>query len=184
MEDERIIDLYFARNEAAIKETEMKYGRLLFSIARNVLDLSEDAEECVNDTYLALWNAIPPAKPARFFAFAAKIVRNLSLKKFRYLHEEKRNAGILQSFDELAEMLPDERMRTDAEEGEIARAISMFLRTEKKESRQVFLRKYYFFDSVKDIAECFGFSESKVKNMLLHTRKRLRTYLEKEGIIV
>ena len=182
MEDFEIIDLYFARNEHAIKETDRKYGKLCFSIAHNLLYSREDSEECVNDTYLSVWNAIPPNKPGHFMAFLCKITRNLSLKRLDYNLAKKRNPDLLVSLEELETVLPDNRVNPAMEDREIGEAISRFLRTETPQSRNVFLRKYWFFDSIQTICERYGFSESKVKSMLRRTRKRLKLYLKKEGI--
>lgn len=182
MDDERIIELYFARDEQAISETDAKYGRLCHSIAYNILNNDEDARECVNDTYVGTWNAIPPTRPSNFPAFICKITRNLSFKRIEAESRQKRSAGVLLSLDELGEALPDESIAEGVSDGDIARFISDFLRSERADARNVFLRKYYFFDSVNDIAKRYGFSESKVKSMLYHTRKRLREFLEKEGV--
>lgn len=182
MTDEKIIQLYFDRNEQAITQTAEKYGRLTNSIAYNILNNREDAEECVNDTYAGLWNAIPPEKPRNFTAFICKIARNLSLKRLEYLTREKRSPDITLSLEELSDILPDNRYSPEISEEDIGKAISDFLRTEKQDSRNVFIRRYYFFDSVKEISKRFDFTESKVKNMLFATRNKLKDYLIKEGI--
>lgn len=182
MNDLEIIELYFERDEKAIKETDVKYGRLCHSIANNILNNEQDAEECVNDTYIGVWNAIPPARPNNFMSFVCKITRNLSLKRIETMTRQKRSATTVISLDELAEILPDENISSGVSDGDIAKAISDFLRNENVDVRNVFMRKYYFFDSVVDIAERFGFTESKVKSMLFHTRKKLKEYLIKEGI--
>lgn len=182
MDDLSIIGLYFARDEQAIAETDAKYGRLCRSICRNILRSDEDAEECVNDVYHGLWNAIPPAKPENFAAFLSRIARNLALKKHEALTAQKRAAGELLSIDEFAEILPDESVADGIRDEEIARAISDFLRGEKPSARNVFLRKYYYFDTIAEIAHRYGFTESKVKNMLSRTRNKLKSYLIKEGI--
>ena len=153
MDDSKIIDLYFERNEQAIKETEEKYGRLCYSIANHILNNHEDSEECVNDTYNGVWNAIPPARPTDFKAFLCKIVRNLSLKRLEFLNREKRSAEMTVSLEELAEVLPDDRYASDVADGEVGRLISEFLRGEKEETRNVFIRRYYFFDTVAEIAD-------------------------------
>lgn len=182
MDDMRIIELYFKRDEQAIKETDTKYGKLCYSIAYNILKNHEDSEECVNDTYVGVWNAIPPAKPYNFMSFLCKIARNLSLKKLEFMKREKRSADVLVSLDELASILPDERIDPDISDEEIGKLISSFLRRQKEDARNVFIRKYYFFDSVEEIARRFGFTESKIKNMLFYTRKKLKDYLIKEGV--
>ena len=182
MDDLRIIGLYFERNEQAIKETDAKYGKLCHSIAYNILNNHEDSEECVSDTYIGVWNAIPPTRPNDLMAFVCKITRNLSLKRLEFTKREKRSTAILLSLDELAAVLPDERYAPDVSDEDVGRLISKFLRTQKEEARNVFIRKYYFFDSIEEIAERYGFTESKVKNMLFYTRNKLRDYLVKEGV--
>ena len=182
MDDQQIIDLYFDRNEQAISETDMKYGKLCHSIAYNILSNREDTEECVNDTYIGVWNAIPPTRPDNFMAFVCRIARNLSLKRLEYLKREKRSADVILSLDELSAVLPDERYAPDVSDEDVGRLISQFLRTQKEDVRNVFIRKYYFFDSVKEIAERYSFTESKVKNMLFYTRNKLKDYLIKEGV--
>ena len=182
MDDQKIIDLYFDRNEQAITETNVKYGKLCHSIAYNILSNREDSEECVNDTYIGVWNAIPPTRPDNFMAFVCRIARNLSLKRLEFLKREKRSADVILTLDELSAVLPDERYAPDVSDEDVGRLISQFLRTQKEDVRNVFIRKYYFFDSVKEIAERYSFTESKVKNMLFYTRNKLKDYLIKEGV--
>ena len=182
MDDLKIIELYFARNEQAIRETDAKYGNLCHSIAHNILNNREDAEECVNDAYAGAWNTIPPTRPRNFSAFLCKITRNLSLKRLEYLKREKRSAEMVVSLDELAAVLPDERFSPEVSDETVGALISRFLRGQKEEARNVFIRKYYFLDSVADIAERYGFTESKVKNILFTTRNKLREYLIREGV--
>ena len=182
MNDLSIIELYFARDEEAIKQTDIKYGKLCHSVAYNILNNNEDSEECVNDTYIGVWNAIPPARPNNFTAFVCKITRNLSLKRLEAMSRQKRSQAILVSLDELAEVLSDESIADGVSDEDIGKLISDFLRNEKSEIRDVFIRKYYFFDSIGDIARRYDFTESKVKNMLHHTRTKLKDFLIKEGI--
>lgn len=182
MDDSKIIELYFARNEQAIRETASKYGKLCHSIAYNILNNHEDSEECVNDTYAGVWNAIPPTRPNNLMAFVCKIARNLSLKRLEFMKREKRSASILISLEELEAVLPDERYAPNVSDEEVGKLISEFLYTQKEEVRNVFIRKYYFFDSIGEIAERYSFTESKVKNMLFNTRNKLKDYLIKEGI--
>lgn len=184
MEDLNIIELYFARDEQAIKETDAKYGRLCHSIAYNILHNKEDSEECVNDTYIGVWNAIPPTRPNHFIGFVCKITRNLALKRIEAMNRLKRSQATVVSLDELAEILSDESIAEDVSDEGITELIGDFLRKEKADVRNVFLRKYYFFDSVGDIAERYGFTEDKVKSMLYHTRKKLKEYLIKEGVAI
>ncbi len=181
MDDLQIINLYFERNENAIKETEIKYGKLCLSIARNILDNEADSEECVNDTYLSVWNTIPPQRPNNFTAFISKITRNISLKRVRFDSAVKRSALTVISLSELEEVIPDHH-GSEVEEEQLGKLISNFLRTENADARNVFIRKYWFFDSIAEIAEKYSFSESKVKSMLYHTRNKLRDYLKKEGV--
>ena len=184
MEDLNIIELYFARDEQAIKETDAKYGKLCHSIAYNILHNKEDSEECVNDTYIGVWNAIPPTRPNHFIGFVCKITRNLALKRIEAMNRLKRSQATVVSLDELAEILSDESIAEDVSDEGITELIGDFLRKEKADVRNVFLRKYYFFDSVGDIAERYGFTEDKVKSMLYHTRKKLKAYLIKEGVAI
>ena len=181
MEDQEITQLYFARDEEAIRKTEEKYGRLCFKIAYSILEDTGDAEECLQDALAGAWNAIPPARPQSLGAFLSRIARNLALKRLESKTRQKRR-GQTVSLEELEEVLSDKEPQ-DVTEEELGRHISEFLRREKKEARRVFLRKYYFFDSVSEIARRYSFSESKVKNMLYHTRQRLRAYLIKKGIV-
>lgn len=181
MDDQQIINLYFERNEEAIQATEAKYGKLCASIARNILGSETDSEECVNDVYLSVWNTIPPQRPNSFAAFISKITRNISLKRVRFDNAVKRSALTVISLSELENVVPD-YYSSDMEDAQLGKLISDFLRTEKPDARNVFIRKYWFFDTVSEIADRYSFSESKVKSMLYHTRNRLRDYLNKEGV--
>ena len=182
MDDLQIIELYFARDEQAIKATDDKYGRLCLCIAGNILSNREDSEECVNDTYLNVWNRIPPTRPDNFKAFICKITRNLSLKKLEAANARKRTGAAILSLEEIEETVPDSGVSPEIRDEELGKLISAFLRKQKDDARNVFLRKYWFFDPVSDIAKRYAFSESKVKSMLFHTRNKLRDYLKKEGI--
>ena len=182
MEDYRIIDLYWERNAQAITVTEEKYGGKLHHIAQNILYVREDAEECVNDTYLGAWNTMPPKRPNYLFAYLAKICRNLACNCLDWKNAKKRRAEVVELTDEMELCIPnpEEDRRRDGEE--IGAALSAFLRNLAEEKRLVFMRRYWFADSVSDIAKRYHISESKVKTMLFRTRKELRTYLEREGI--
>ena len=184
MDDLQIIELYFARDEHAIKETDRKYGKLCFRVAKNLLFNNEDSEECVNDTYLTVWNKIPPTRPNNFIAFICKITRNLSLKRLEVSNAMKRSAGTIISMSELEKALPDQCIAPDVEDEELGKLISAFLWSEKALDRNVFLRKYWFFDSISDIAERYSMNENSVKSMLFRSRNRLREFLRKEGIDV
>ncbi len=183
MDDDKIIDLYWTRSELALSETQMKYGGLCVSIASNILSNREDSEECVNDVYLALWNSIPPKRPERFQAFICRITRNLALKKFEYLTAEKRNKNAVCSIDELEYCVSGRNgMETEFESKKIETAINTFLWKQDKEKRGVFILRYWYFESIKSISGYMGFSQSKVKSILFNLRRKLRLYLESEGI--
>ena len=184
MDDLQIIELYFARDEQAIKETDRKYGKTCFRVAKNLLFNNEDSEECVNDTYLTVWNKIPPTRPNNFTAFICKIIRNLSLKRLEISNAMKRSADAIISLSEIETTLPDYSIAQGVEDEELAKLISAFLWSEKELDRNVFLRKYWFFDTISDIAERYSMRESTVKSMLFRTRNRLREFLRKEGIEV
>ena len=184
MTDLQIIDLYFARSEMAIRETDAKYGRLCTGVASNVLRDRSDVEECVSDTWLTAWNTIPPTRPNRFSAFLCAITRRLSLKRLEYNTAAKRQNALSVSFAELENALPDHRFSPEAGEEELGAMISDFLLSEPEEARMAFLRRYWFFDSVEEISHRFGWSQSKVKSMLMRTRERLRKHLAKEGVFV
>ena len=184
MDDLHIIELYFARDEQAVRETDRKYGKLCFRVVKNLLFNNEDSEECVNDTYLTLWNKIPPTRPINFMAYICKITRNLSLKKLEVSSAMKRSAIAIISLSEIEATLPDHSIANGVNDEELGKLISSFLWNEKELDRNVFLRKYWFFDSISDIAERYSLSENNVKSMLFRTRNRLREFLRKEGIEV
>ncbi len=182
MDDNKIIELYFQRNESAIRETEEKYGSLCFSVANNILGDEGDSEECRNDTYLALWNSIPPEKPNNLKAFICKIARNLSLKRLEYHSAAKRARHLELSLSELEETLPDTRMRCEIEDEDLGGLINAFLLTEKEDARNVFIKRYYFHEGISEIAEFYSFTSVKVKSMLFHTRHRLKKFLVEKGV--
>ena len=181
MEDEKIVALYFSRSESAISETENKYGGLCFEISNRIVNSRPDAEECVSDSYLSVWNAIPPTKPLSFRGFLLGIVRNISLMRLRRLTAQKRSRDLEVSFEELGEILPDSALPENTGEKELGELLDGFLRKLPEDQRNIFLRKYWFFDSVEEISRRFGFSESKVKTSLHRTRERLRAYLSERG---
>lgn len=182
MDDQKIIELFFERDEKAVEETKIKYGQLCFSLAKKILVDSCDSEECVNDAYLAMWNAIPPARPGNFKAFLCKATRNLALKKLTYNTRQKRASGTTVPFSELEEVLSAERTAPEPDSTELSSLISDFLRSEKESSRNVFIRRYWYFDSIHEISERYSFSESKVKSMLHQSRIRLKKFLTERGI--
>lgn len=181
MEDRAIVALYWKRAETAILETKKQYGRLLLSISRGILRNEEDAEECENDTYLKAWNTIPPKRPDKLSAFLAKITRNLSLDRYDAQHAEKRGGGeVPLLLDELAEVIADETAFPEDTEG-LSEVLNAFLGRLKPDARTIFLRRYWFGDSVQEISARSGFGESKIKMSLLRTRQSLQEALEKEG---
>ena len=185
MDDQTIIDLYWQREEVAITETKAKYGRRCYAIAYNILHDRSDAEECENDTYLGAWRSIPPHKPTALAAFLGAITRQLSLDKWREKNAQKRGGELTISLNELEECIPDGKGIDDAITAmSLGKTISAFLRTLPEVERCVFLRRYWYFDSVGAICARYGFGQSKVKMMLHRTREKLLTYLEKEGIFV
>ena len=182
MQDAQIIELYFARNEEAIAATSAKYNSYCMQIAMNILHSREDSEECVNDTYLAAWNSIPPQRPERLSAYLARLARNLSLNRYKSNHAERRGGGELAiSLSELDECIADTAVEDENAEA-AGRRISDFLYTLNKETRQVFVRRYFYNDSISDIVHRFGMSDSKVKSMLHRTRIGLKAYLEENGV--
>lgn len=186
MEDEKIVELYWNRDESAISETKNKYDSYCFSIARNILHNQQDAEEAVNDTYLGTWNAIPPHHPLNLKTFVGKIARRLSLNIYRNNTAEKRGGGqIAVSLDELDECIADERsLRDSLDDQLVADCIDEFLSGLKESERKVFVCRYWYFDPIEDIASRFAYSQSKVKMMLKRNRDKLREHLLKEGVVV
>lgn len=185
MEDRQIIDLYWERSEAALSQTAKKYGRYCHTIAFHVLRSAEESEECVSDTYMAAWKSIPPHRPSVLKTFLGKITRNLALNRYEYLHAEKRNAGqIPLVLDELRECLPSSDHTEDVVDNIVlAELLDRFLAELSAEQRKIFMRRYWYLSSVREIAEEYGLSESKVKMSLFRSRKTLRQILEKEGIL-
>ena len=184
MNDMEIIEMYFRRDENAIRQTEIKYGLFCRSLAYNILQIHEDAEECVNDTYLRTWNAIPPARPSAFRTWLGRIVRNLSLDRWKQGRTQKRGGGEMELLlGELDGCVPSPR-RTEShlEDQEVASLISAFLRRLPREARVIFLRRYWFGDDLAAIAARLGCGQGKVKSSLFRTRNALRTYLEQEGV--
>lgn len=183
LEDNEIIELFWQRSQQAIMETDGKYGGRLKSLSMNILHDREDAEECVNDTYHATWNTLPPQRPNYFFAYLAKLARNFSFGKYDYYHAQKRDVTVVELSDEIENCIPspnDLEQKMDSKE--IGRIISEFLYTQPPEMRMVFVRRYWYMDSVKDISLAFHSSESKVKSILFRMRNKLREHLEKEGV--
>jgi len=184
MEDEELVRLFWDRDERAIRETDLVYGKKLHILADRILDSFEDAQECVSDTYFKTWSVIPPQKPNFFYAFLAKICRNICLNKQQWASASKRKADMVALTSELEACIPDTRSQQQIESEELGQILSAFLDSISRESRMIFLRRYWFGDEVKEIALRYGISESKVKTQLHRTRRKLRDYLGREGIAI
>lgn len=183
MDDSKIIELFWQRSDEAISAAEKKYGNLCRVITSNLLRNEEDAEECVNDVWHSLWNAIPPERPKNLTAYIARIARNLAMKRLTYRTASKRQAAVV-SFEELNDCVSaPETLEATLEGKELARVLDAFLETLEPEDRNLFLRRYWFFDSTKTLAGTFRLSESNVKIKLHRIRKKLKDYLEKEADI-
>ena len=184
MEDTKIIELFWARNEDAIAETDAAYGRKLRALANKILNNREDAEESVSDTYMKTWEIIPPQRPNYFYAFIASICRHLSFHKVDWKLAAKRNAEVVALTEEMELCIPDTSRDREMEAKEIGKVLNTFLENLPKETRLIFLRRYWHVDTIAEIAARYGITESKVKMQLSRTRAKLCTYLEKEGIRV
>lgn len=183
MNDKHIIQLFFERSEEAIRITAETYGRYLYTIAYRILSDNEESEEAVNDTYHGAWNAIPPRQPDSLRLFLARITRNISLDKLEYLLAKKRNRDMEVLLDELQEcMIMPNSIEQHIEQQIITDSLNRFLATLDQESRIMFLERYWNMKSVKEIAAERQYSESKVKSNLFRTRKKLKVWLEQEGI--
>ena len=185
MTDDKIIQLFFQRKETAIEETSKKYGSYCFKIANNILNNREDSEECLSDTWLKSWDSIPPARPVHFNLFLAKIVRNLAISKYRSNHTHKRGKGeIALVLDELEECITGQYdVETLYMAEELQNTINRFVRGLSERDGNVFIRRYFYADSIKDISNRYHISENNVRVMLSRTRSKLRIVLEKEGYI-
>ena len=183
MDDAKIVQLYWDRDEQAIPVTASKYGSYCTSIAQNILGNHEDAEECVNDTYMNAWNSMPPHRPTVLSAFLGKITRNLSIKRYRYNTSDKRGSGqAAMVLDEIAELVSDtDSVEQEVDRRELVNAIDTFLGTLSAEKRGIFLRRYWYFDSISDIANRFGVKENNVSVTLNRLRLKLHNYLLERG---
>lgn len=186
MDDEAIVELFLAREEEAIRRTSEKYGRRLRALSYGIVQDHQTAEECENDTYREAWNAIPPQEPRdHLYAFLARILRHISLNRCRDRGRLKRSAHLCELSTELEQCIPapdDCQCRLEAMA--LREAINGFLAALPSEKRNLFLRRYWYLDSIADIAKRFGISESKVKTTLFRSRNQLRAYLEKEGYVL
>ena len=183
MEDKEIVDLYWQRSDLAISETNQKYGRYCYTIAYNICGVNEDAEECVSDTWLRAWNLMPDQRPTVLSTFLGRITRNYAINLIKSKNRIKRGGGeAVFVLDELEECIPSEGgMELPLEMRDI---LNRFLEGQTETARKVFLRRYWFGDSVKEIAQMYGLGESRVKMTLLRSRTTLRQYLEAEGVSI
>lgn len=187
LKDAEILDLYFARNEQAIAETQKSYGTYCFSIAFHVLHDQEDSDECVNDTWMRAWNSIPPNRPEHLNLYLGKITRNLSFDRWKKKKAAKRGCGETElELEELAECIPAAGTSTEeaVEAAELKRMINAFLRTLPEKECNVFLRRYWYSEEYTEIAERYGMNLNSVKTSLFRTRGKLKAFLEKQGIIL
>ncbi|MBQ7799897.1 MAG: sigma-70 family RNA polymerase sigma factor [Oscillospiraceae bacterium] len=186
MDDVRIVEMLWKRDDGALSALKARHERLILSVAQNLLKNREDSEECLNDTLFAAWNAIPPAKPENLGTFVCKIARNLSLKKWRERTAKKRGGGsVYLLISELDDCISDGKTVDEAiDQKALAETVDSFLRTLDADERDLFILRYFYFYSVASLAEKFGFSKSKVKTQLYRTRQKLSIRLEMEGVIV
>ena len=184
MEDREIVDLYWQRSDLAISETDKKYGRYCRTIAMNICGTKEDAEECVNDAYLGVWNTIPPKRPNPLFAYVAKVVRNQSLKRYHHNTAAKRNSHYDVAMEEIEECLSSAAsVEDEIAAAELTEALNSFLASLGEADRVLFLRRYWFSDPYAQIAERLGISEKNVSVRLTRLRGRLRDYLKEKEML-
>lgn len=182
MEDRQIVILYLNRSESAILETKTKYGQYILKIAMNILGNVSDSSECENDTYLSTWNSIPPKEPENLKSYVGKISRNLALDLYRKKHAEKRGGNTDVLLSELEDCVPDKT--ENFSDVNLTELLNSFLKYQNKDKRVMFVKRYWYGESISDIAKEMGFSESKVATTLHRTRESLKEYLEKEGVSV
>ena len=181
--DEKIIELFFERSEQGIRELDNKYGKLCHTLSYNIVNNRQDAEECVNDAYLGAWNSIPPARPDPLLPYIARIVRNLSLKLYWRKEAAKRSSRYTIALEEIEACIADQKTtEEELEAKELARIIENFLDTLPPRDRVIFLRRYWFSDSYKDIAQFVGLSEKNVSVRLTRIRKKMKQYLRERGV--
>lgn len=185
IEDGKIIELFFRRSEQAIRELDEKYGKVCRKLSHNIVNNRQDAEECVNDAYLGAWNAIPPAKPSPLLTYICKIVRNISLKTYWRKEASKRRSTYTIAMEEIEACIADPNtVEIEIEVRELARIIESFLDTLTTENRIIFMRRYWFSDSCKDIAEFVGLSEKNISVRLTRIRKKMKDYLAEREVFV
>ena len=184
MEDSKILDLYFARSEDAIRHTDDTYGRRLFHLAERIVKNDQDAEESVSDTYMKAWATIPPHRPKYFFAYLSKICKHFALDRLDWKSAAKRGAEVVSLTQEMESCIPDSARAYDVDRKDLGMILDAFLRTLSPENRMIFMRRYWYMDTIAEIAVRYGIGESAVQMRLSRTRGKLRTYLDKEGIRV
>ena len=185
IEDEKIIDLFFNRSEKAIQELDIKYGKVCHKLSYNILNNKQDAEECVNDAYLGAWNAIPPTRPNPLLSYIVKIVRNISLKIYWRKEAAKRSSHYTIALEEIEAYIADTNtVEAEIEARELARIIEAFLDTLTTENRVIFMRRYWFSDSYKDIARLVGLSEKNISVRLTRIREKMKQYLIEREVFV
>ena len=185
IEDEKIIDLFFNRSEKAIQELDIKYGKVCHKLSYNILNNKQDAEECVNDAYLGAWNAIPPARPIPLLTYICKIIRNISLKIYYRKEAAKRSSHYTIAMEEIEACIADPNtVETEIEARELARIIESFLDTLTIENRVIFMRRYWFSDRCKDIAEFIGLTEKNISVRLTRIRQKMKDYLAEREVFV
>ena len=182
MDDREIVALYWERSENAIVETQRKYGGFFRLIAYNILNSEQDAEECVNDTWRGAWNSIPPKRPEKLSAYLAKITRNIALNRYTRNRAKKRQGGTELIFDEVREFVPDRTNGDLADQLHLKTAINSFVGSLSKDTRAVFVRRYWYMSEIGEIARDYGLTEGNVRVILMRTRKKFKEYLESEGI--
>lgn len=184
MEDGKIIELFFQRSENAIVELSAKYGTISMNTAYNILGNHEDAEECVNDSYLGVWNAVPPKNPNPLLAFLLKIVRNISINRCTYNSRQKRNNQYYECIDELDYCIAsNETIETQLEAAKLTKSIEEFLDTLNKTNRLIFIRRYWYVDSYESIANQTGLRENAIRTRLSRIRSELKKHLQGRGIM-
>ena len=184
MEDGQIIELYWRRDEAAIRETEARYGARLLAVTRHILDDREDSRESVNDTYLAAWQSMPPQRPERLSTYLGKLVRRISVSMLRRRTAKKRGGGYEAVLDELSQCVSGDDPQSRAECRELGESISRWLAAQEKPLRTLFLCRYFFCDSLRDAAACCGMGQAQAGSALYRARLSLRAHLESEGYTV
>ena len=185
IDDEKIIEMFFERSEQAIRELDIKYGKICHNLSYNIVNNRQDAEECVNDAYLGAWNAIPPVRPNPLLSYIVKIVRNISLKIYWRKEAAKRNSIYTIAMQEIEACIADQKtVEDEIEARELARIIGEFLDTLTLENRVIFMRRYWFADSYKDIAEFVGLSEKNISVRLTRIREKMKQYLIEREVFI